>query len=154
MSVHDYLIDQTDFDWRNLLAGWTWLLPSEFTVWLMDRFGDLFLTLPDGSVHRLDVGAGTLTKLADSQDEFCQNMDEGDHANEWLSVPLVDRLVSAGVHLLPGTCYGYRVLPALGGTRTVENVTVVGIVEHYRTCGAILNGLRGARSEWKIKKDE
>ena len=49
MSVHDYLIDHIGFDWAHLLSGWERLLPTEFTVWLMNRFGDLFLILPSGA---------------------------------------------------------------------------------------------------------
>ncbi len=97
MSVHDYLIDHIGFDWAHLLSGWERLLPTEFTVWLMNRFGDLFLILPDGSVSMLDIGAGSLTKLAESRDEFSRKIDEGDNAEDWLMIPLVDRLVAAGI---------------------------------------------------------
>jgi hypothetical protein len=142
MSVQDYLIDHTHFDWPNLLAGWAGLLPPKFTVWLMNRFGDLFLVLPDDSVQLLEVGAGTLTKLAESQDEFCQKMDEGDNASEWLHVSLVDHLVAAGLCSQPGFCYSFRVPPVLGGEPTVENTLVLGIVEHYRTYASVHSQLR------------
>ena len=48
MNVHDYIIDHSGLDWAYLLSGWEWLLPAEFSVWLMNRYGDLFLILPDG----------------------------------------------------------------------------------------------------------
>jgi hypothetical protein len=51
ISVADYLIDQSGIDWPKALASWSWLLPPEFTLWLVNRFADLFLVLPDGSVH-------------------------------------------------------------------------------------------------------
>jgi hypothetical protein len=51
MTIQDYLIDHTHYDWPNLLVGWTWLLPPKFTVWLVNRFGDLFLVLPDDSIQ-------------------------------------------------------------------------------------------------------
>src|SRR4029079_5170484 len=89
IAVHDYLIDHTGFDWPRLLAEWAWLLPPEVTVWLMNRFGDLFLILEDGSVQMLDVGGGTLTRLADDRGDFCRRVDEGDHANQWFTIPLV-----------------------------------------------------------------
>ena len=28
LSVHDYLIDHSGFDWDQLLSGWEWLLPT------------------------------------------------------------------------------------------------------------------------------
>jgi hypothetical protein len=90
----------------NALSGWQWLLPTEFTVWLMNRFGDLFLILPDGSVHMLDIGAGSLTKLAESRDDFARIIDEDDNADDWLMIPLVDGLVATGVNLQPGQCNG------------------------------------------------
>jgi hypothetical protein len=48
----------------------------------MNRFGDLFVVFGDGTVHMLDVGAGTLNKLANSRDDFASKLDEGDNANQ------------------------------------------------------------------------
>jgi hypothetical protein len=56
ISIADYLIDQSGIDWPKALCSWSWLLPPEFTLWLVNRFGDLFLVLPDDTVHMLDVG--------------------------------------------------------------------------------------------------
>jgi hypothetical protein len=81
----------------------------------MNRFGDLFLVIDDGSVHMLDIGGGTLTKLAEDRDDFCRKIDEGDNANQWLMIPLVDGVVVAGLKLSPGQCYGYKRPPVLGG---------------------------------------
>jgi hypothetical protein len=130
-SVHDYLIDHAGFDWPQLLAGWARLLPSEFTVWLMNRFGDLFLVYPDGSVHLLDVGAGSVDRIADGRSDFLTRIDQDDNANQWLMIPLVDEAVAAGLRPGPGQCYGYKVPPVLGGEYTVENTSVLPIAEHY-----------------------
>ena len=75
MNVHEYLIDHSGNDWEHLLPGWEWLLPPEFSVWLMNRYGDLVLVLPDGSVHMLDVGGDSLSKLAESKDDFARLID-------------------------------------------------------------------------------
>jgi hypothetical protein len=40
--VDDYLIDQRNLDWAKLLETWLWLLPPEFTVWLVNRYAELF----------------------------------------------------------------------------------------------------------------
>jgi hypothetical protein len=71
MNIDDYLIDQTGLDWPALLAEWHWLLPPTFRVWLLTRTGDLFITLPEDSIHLLDIGAGELRRVAESRDEFC-----------------------------------------------------------------------------------
>jgi hypothetical protein len=136
-SVHDYLVDHSAFDWPRLLTEWAWLLPPKLTVWLMNRFGDLFLILEDGSVHLLDVGGGSLTRLAEGREDFCRQVDEGDNANQWLMIPLVDRVVAAGLGLEPGQCYGYKIPPVLGGGYTVENTVVLPVAEHIGFCGSL-----------------
>ena len=150
MSVHDYLIDHRDFDWSQLLSGWERLIPTEFTVWLMNRFGDLFLILPDGRVHMLDVGDGSLTAMADSKDAFSQKIDEDDNADDWLMIPLVDQLVAAGVTLQAGHCYSLVVPPILGGDYTVENTAVLPIIEHFGVYGSYHEQLRGVPDGTKV----
>jgi hypothetical protein len=137
ISVADYLIDPSHIDWPKALASWSWLLPPRFTVWLVNRFADLFLVLPDGTVHMLDVGAGTLTRLADSRDDFRAKIDEGDNANQWLMIPLVDRMVAAGVALRPGECYGFKTPPVLGGDYTVENAGSLPVWDYLTAYGSI-----------------
>jgi hypothetical protein len=137
MSLQDYIIDHRDFHWPELLKSWTWLLPAKFTVWIMNRFGDLFIVLDDGTVRMLDVGVGELKKLAESRDDFTAKIDEGDNANDWLMIPLVDRLVASGIVPSVGQCYSYRQAPILGGDYTVQNTLVLSIAEHYGLFGFI-----------------
>ena len=137
VSAADYLIDQTGIEWPKVLASWSWLLPPKFTLWLVNRFADLFLVLPDGTVHMLDVGAGTLTKLADSRDDFGAKVDEDDNANQWLMIPLVDKMVATGTVLGPGQCYGFKTPLVLGGDYTVENVGPLPVWDYLGACGSI-----------------
>lgn len=137
MSIHDYLIDHRGFDWPSLLRNWIWLVPSEFTVWLMNRYGDLVIVTKDGKVHFLDVGSGTLELTAQSRDDFREKIDQDGNANDWLMIPLVDKLVAAGMTLGQSECYGYKIMPILGGDYTVENSFVVPVAEHYGVCAAV-----------------
>ena len=89
-NIHEYLIDQEGLDWASILSSWAWLLPRELTVWMVNRFGDLVIVTNDGAVHFLDVGSGALTRLAASQDEFCAELDDWEHASDWLAIPFVD----------------------------------------------------------------
>ena len=73
ISITDYLVDQNGIEWPKVLSSWSWLLPPKFTVWLVNRFADLFLVFPDGTVHMLDAGAGSLKMLADSWQHESKN---------------------------------------------------------------------------------
>ena len=137
MSARDYLIDHRGYDWGSLLSDWAWLLPKSFTLWLMNRFGDLFIVLDDGTVHMLDVEGGTFRKVAESREDFGAKIDDPEIAYNWLMIPLVDELVQHGVRLRKGQCYAYKQLPILGGDYILENVAVIGIPEHFRAYGSI-----------------
>jgi hypothetical protein len=70
-------------------------------------------------------------------DGFCQKLDENGNANLWLAIPLIDRLVIAGMHLDRERCYSFLTLPVLGGKYTVENTAILPIAEHYGVCASI-----------------
>jgi len=138
MDVNDYLLDRGESDWAALLADWNWILPPYFTLWLVNRYGDLFLILPqDGGICMLDVGAGTLRRIARDQEDFDALLRQGNNANEWLMIPLVDEAVAAGLTLPPAHCYGFKQPPALGGSYELGNTQVVDLYAHYSTLGQL-----------------
>lgn len=130
-------------------------MPSEFRVWFFTRSGDLFIALPDASIHMLDVGAGKLQRVAQSRDDFLTKIDEPGVADDWLMIPIVDQLIASGKALGPGQCYSFRVLPVLGGTYKPENRTILPIRDHLGGWGSIhrqISGLPdGARVVIKLK---
>lgn len=131
MNLHDYLIDQAGHDWSGILAEWHWLLPSDLTVWMVNRFGDIIFVPADGTVHFLDIGAGTTKQLANSREDFYQQVDFGDNADNWLLISLTDKCVAAGLTLQPGQCYSFKVPPVLGGEYAVGNVEISDLVVNY-----------------------
>jgi hypothetical protein len=137
MALNDYLISHAGIDWSIALKSWHWLLPEEFTLWLVTRFADLFIVNGDGSVHMLDVGAGTLTRVAESRDDFGIKLDEGENANNWLMTSFVDELVATGLTLKPGQCYGFKTPPVLGGEYRMENVATLSIEDYLGGYGSI-----------------
>jgi hypothetical protein len=142
MLLRDYVIDHSGFDWPSLVGDWAWLIPPTFTVWIMNRFGDLFIVLDEGTVHMLDLGLGTLEKVAENRDDFCTKLDQDDNAKQWLMIPLVDRLVASGLTLKAGQCYGYKIPPVMGGGYTVENSGVLPIREQFGVCASIQNQIK------------
>jgi Domain of unknown function (DUF1851) len=131
VDIHDYLIDQAGQDWPTLLEAWGSVLPASFTLWLVNRLGDVFFIAEDGSVYVLDVGTGRVRRLAESRTQFSEQMDIPGNANHWLMIPLVDRCVSAGLRLASGQCYAFKVPPILGGKYSVENIWVNGLAPNY-----------------------
>jgi hypothetical protein len=131
MNVNDYLLAQDGKDWPAIISDWQWIVPSAFTIWLVNRFGDVFLVPENGTVQMLDLGGGSLRQVASSREDFIKKIDEGDNANQWLMIPLVDKCVAAGLILGQGQCYSYILPPILGGKYTVENTEVCDVEVHY-----------------------
>lgn len=133
MNINDYLIDQTDKDWPTLLRPWMPPLPPSFTLWLVNRFGDVFVVDDDGDgrVSLLDVGAGRFSKVADNRDHFAQLIDQGENAHNWLLIPLVDRCRAQGISLAGNQCYTFKLPPMLGGQYVAANVAPIDIQVHY-----------------------
>ncbi|MEL6108533.1 MAG: T6SS immunity protein Tdi1 domain-containing protein [Planctomycetota bacterium] len=132
MQMDDYLLDHAEVDWSSVLAPWHWLLPASLTIWIVNRFGDIFAVLDDGCVYMFDVGRGTIERVAESREHFGDLLDTDDNASDWLMIPLVDDLVAGDKTLKPGECYGYALNPVLGGDYTTGNTIVLPLGEHYR----------------------
>ena len=154
MNLHDYITEHSGRDWPKLLEHWLWRLPAKFTVWLVNRFGDLFLILDDESVHRLDIGDGTLQMVAQNRDEFCEKLNDNNTATDWMMIPLVDRLVAAGKTLRLGECYCYRLLPVLGGGYEIDDFVIEDLAFVYAAFGPIHERIKdlpdGTTIEFKI----
>jgi hypothetical protein len=137
MKLSDYLIDQTESDWPLLLTYWASVLPPEFTLWLVNRFGDLFVVLDDGTVQMLDVGLASISRVADSKEEFASLLGVGDNAIRWLLMPLVDSCVANGLTLKSNQCYGFKVPPVLGGNHGLQNIELTDLAVHYSSLAEI-----------------
>ena len=131
MNLSDYLIDQQDHDWSGILADWAWLLPSDLTVWMVNRFGDLIFVPEDGTVQFLDISGGSVRQLAQSREDFFTQVDLGDNADNWLLISLTDKCVAAGLTLGPGQCYTFKIAPVFGGKYVLDNVEVCDSVVNY-----------------------
>jgi hypothetical protein len=157
MNVEDYLIDQGDKDWAELISGWRYLLPNTFDLWLVNRFGDLFAVFEDGSVHLLDVGRGTVERLADSREHFIDRMDQDGNGEGWLLTGLVDECVRAGMKLKENQCYGFKIPPILGGDYEIANIEVTDLAVHYSLQAQICRQARelppGTKVNLSINKD-
>jgi hypothetical protein len=136
--MNDYLIDQHGKDWPHILSCWAGTIPESFTLWLVNRFGEAFLVLDDGSVQMLDLGGGSLTRLAESRVDFARLLDVRNNSRDWLMIPLVDDCVRSLPPLQPSQCYRFKIPPMLGGECCIENVQTSDLTVYHSPSADIL----------------
>jgi hypothetical protein len=111
-------------DTPEMLGYWGWLVGREFHPLVMTKFGDWFLADPQGRVHWLDLIEGTLSRVADSVEEFERLMVQPDQLDEWFLLGWCDALYNAGQVPRDGQCFGFKVPPKLGAPVDLLNVEV------------------------------
>jgi Domain of unknown function (DUF1851). len=102
------------------IEGWRGLLPDRCGIIAANLFGDVFIRDGSGAIHMLDVGAGTIEPICESEAEFrtrCVADEDG-----WLLRHLADRCRDAGLVPAPGQCYAFTTLPIFGGEYVPSNV--------------------------------
>jgi hypothetical protein len=99
----------------------------------------------------LDLGSGQLSRVADSRDQFAELLDINDNANNWLMIPLVDRLVAAGTTLGPNRCYGFKIPPVLGGSYDLENVATCDLAVYYSMLADIQRQIKNVPDGTRVK---
>lgn len=151
MNITDYLIEQENHDWDALLSEWGYLLPSSFTLWLVNLLGDLIIVNTDDEVLFIDVGNGTSDVIAKSREEFAQLLDIEDNANHWLAIPLVESCKAKGLILSEGECYGFKMPPILGGSYEPENLVSRKVASNYQFLIHIHNQIKDLPDGAKIK---
>lgn len=124
------------------LASWSWLLGEGLRPRWLSRSGDVFLVGARGEVLWLETGGGTLTRIAASEREFEEGLAEAVWRDEWLLETVIARLARQGQVPAAGECFGYRILPVLGGAYDGENRVVVAGAEHVGLTGELHRQIR------------
>jgi hypothetical protein len=121
----------------DLLTEWRWLLGDGYQIVLISSLGDLFLSDATGRIHWLDTGAGRLTGIAASLNEFQQLRQQPANAAEWFVPQLVGDILQRGVRLAPGQCFSYKHPPVLGGQMEPANFEATDLSVHFSILGQI-----------------
>jgi hypothetical protein len=137
MNLSDYVIDQEGIDWTAALSDWGWLLPANFTLWIVTRLADLIIVDECGSVSFVDVSGGSIEPIATSREEFFSIVDDPGNGSNWFAFGLVDKCVAAGVLLAKGRCYGLTIPSVLGGEFDPGNIRSVDIADYLRFLAGI-----------------
>jgi hypothetical protein len=150
-NLSDCLVDQTGLNWLELLSGWAPPLPAEFTVWMVNRFGDVLAVFEDGSINLLDVGSGQLSRVAENRDDFIEKVDTDNNADNWFLMSLTDQCVKSGMILSAGECYGFKIPSLLGGAYALENIETTNIAVHYSFLADIFQQTRDLPNGTKVE---
>lgn len=116
-----------------LLREWDWLTAGRYEPVVVTAFGDWFLEhLEDGSIHFLDAGMGTLKRVASSRQSWRKKIPNQRQA--WLLAGQYEQLCEQGERLGPGECFGWRIVPCLGGSLDPDNFEVTSLGVHQLVC--------------------
>jgi hypothetical protein len=137
-----YLLPVARSDWAELLVEWLPLLPREPSLWLLTKFGELFICQQDSKVGMLQVSAFQYQVVAKDKTDFQEWLEDPDKMAEWFLSPLVDRLEAAGMRLGTEQCYSFIKPLGLGGAVTPENVMVIPIQEHFKCWGDVFRQIK------------
>src|SRR5262249_20111432 len=85
----------------------------------------------------LDTGAGRLTEIAASLNEFQQLRQQPANAAEWFVPQLVGDILQRGVRLAPGQCFSYKLPPIVGGQMEPTNFEATNLLVHFSILGQI-----------------
>jgi len=131
MDINDYLINLTGKDWPQLLRRWTPPLPADFSLWIVNRLGELIVVDENEKVYFMQVGTGVLHSVADNRQQFAQRLDLMENADVWLRISLVDACSKANMRLADHECYGFKVPPVLQGQYAIDNLQPTLLDKHY-----------------------
>jgi hypothetical protein len=133
-----------------LRHAWEWLVPDSYLAFMAGVAGDVFYEANDGSIHWLSTDSGALKEIATNRATFLTDLRD-DAGRKWLLAPIVDKLLEAGVKLEAGQCYGFKLLPILGGDYTPENMFALSAAEWYGFSGETHRQIQGLPDGTRVR---
>lgn len=138
MDLNDLTVNFAHLDRQSLLEDWSWLIGNSRIPILLPASGDAFVQdTGTGAVYFLDVGAGALSTVATSFDEFISFLSDREFVMNYFAVEMVADLRYSGCLLSPGQIYSFKKPPVLGGDYVLSNIEPTDIEVHYSVAGQI-----------------
>lgn len=151
IKLSQLIKDKNQVDTKDITSAWTWLIFDQKNILLITIFGDLFLVGQQDEINWLDTGAGSLTKVANSVDEFQNLLKNKDNFENWFLSKLYLDLLQAGKILKQNEVYSYKILPVLGGQYDVNNIEMIDISVHFALSGQINQQIKDLPDGTKVK---
>lgn len=134
-----------------LLSDWAWLVGQPKKLLIVTKFGDLFFTDMRDEVFWLDTGAGLVSKVANSIDDFEEMAKDEEKFAEWFLTDLYLQLRQQKILLQDNEVYSFQTLPIFGGRYSAENFKPTDISVHFAITGQICQNLKDIPDGTKIK---
>jgi hypothetical protein len=137
ITLDDLIINISHVDLSDIVSCWNWLLTDIDKVILVSKIGDLFLQDKNACVYWLATDSGEFTQIAKDVNEFQQLLNDESLVDNWFLPGLVEELQNAGIFLGEDQVYSYKMLPAIGGIYSIENIEPTNISVHFAFTGQI-----------------
>lgn len=134
---------------RELSEQWNWLVEDKLQPFMFSSSGDVFFEAADMSIHWLDTGQGQLTRVAEDREVFLHALRE-DSGAKWLLAPVIDALLESGATLGDDQCFGFKLMPILGGTYTADNMVATSAGSWYGFSGYVHRQIKDLPDGTKI----
>lgn len=126
----------------SLRQHWGWMLGDKWEALMFSAIGDVFFSVPAGSVWWLSTATGSLEQIADSREHF-ERLLLGEDADEWFLPGLALALREHGKPLAADQCYSYTVFPVFEqGSFSVENMHAISAAEYFEISGKLHESIR------------
>jgi hypothetical protein len=123
-------------DVERLLTEWRWLCSTPMKLIARNVFANLFLRHESGEIYRLDVAGGKLTKVADSEVEFCKLAATPEKRREWFAEAREQWAAAQGLKPNATQCVGFSVPLVFAESGSRDNTPyVVDVYEHVSFLG-------------------
>ena len=133
----DLTVNFEDFQSEDLLKDWRWLIGSSAQPILISSVGDAFIQDENGKIFWLETGAGVITEVAPSYEEFKAELNDKEKVSEWFLAPIIADLKALNIMLERGQCYSYKTLPILSGQYEASNFEPTDLSVHFAVSGQI-----------------
>ena len=151
-ELRPLMIEAAQYNCSELLADWSWRIPSTDTPIFISAFGDWVFGNPDGSLWVLSLLEGNYTKVARNSSEY----NTLNKSAEWLEQTFIAGWlpIAAGHNLIPSKdqCLGWRVHPIIGGKFEATNLQLFDMIVYQSLMGQLHRQLQQAPERPAAKK--
>lgn len=153
MTLDDLTINISNYNPKDLIKDWRWLVGKRKIPVLVSVMGDMFLQDPkDGTIHFLSFVDGKITKIADSGDKFSDLLSDKNFVINYFPVQLIGDLKLAGNALEPENVYSFKIPPRLGGEFNLDNIEQCNCIVNSSLTAQIHKQLHDIPNGTKIEK--